>query len=341
MSKVKKAMTLKQIAADLSLSYQTVSTIINGNKQKRAVAPETEKRVLDYVRKTGYHQNLSALSMRGKYSKDIVIVIRELLTHEQRQVYFRLIEQLELMHLSHISTFYVEQSFPQLVREIEFFNPKKIIVFNGILGHKPGYAQWKTLRENYFSHIPCFFFDFSSTFTELLCNSQDAFVDTNRDEAFNDTAAEISGGGFTHLLMHRHPLKYLLADSGLEIVSIPQKYDYVRPANAFYAPGLIEAGTYYARKILEQPFPKGKTAAFLSDDYMCCGAIKYLRENSIKVPEDIEFFSFGYMEENELFKYPFTSWQLPYDGMYREMIRWVEDKKLQQQNFKINKIVHT
>jgi len=57
--------TLKQVAAHASVSYQTVSKVLNKQAQ---VSKETEKRILEAVRELGYRPNQIARNMRAKRS---------------------------------------------------------------------------------------------------------------------------------------------------------------------------------------------------------------------------------------------------------------------------------
>ena len=57
--------TLKQVAARVGVSYQTVSKVLNNQAQ---VSRDTEKRILDAVRELGYRPNQIARNMRAKRS---------------------------------------------------------------------------------------------------------------------------------------------------------------------------------------------------------------------------------------------------------------------------------
>jgi DNA-binding LacI/PurR family transcriptional regulator len=57
--------TLKQVAARASVSYQTVSKVLNKQTQ---VSKDTEHRILDAVRELGYRPNQIARNMRAKRS---------------------------------------------------------------------------------------------------------------------------------------------------------------------------------------------------------------------------------------------------------------------------------
>lgn len=58
--------TLKQVAAQAGVSYQTVSKVLNGQAQ---VSKETEERIWEAARALGYHPNQIARSLRSQRSR--------------------------------------------------------------------------------------------------------------------------------------------------------------------------------------------------------------------------------------------------------------------------------
>jgi len=65
---VNKRVTLKEVAARASVSYQTVSKILN---HQASVSDETRERVLEAVRELGYTPSYTARSLRSQRSKTI------------------------------------------------------------------------------------------------------------------------------------------------------------------------------------------------------------------------------------------------------------------------------
>ena len=57
--------TLKQVALQAGVSYQTVSKVINGQAQ---VSRETEERIWQVVKSLGYRPNYTARSLRSQKS---------------------------------------------------------------------------------------------------------------------------------------------------------------------------------------------------------------------------------------------------------------------------------
>ncbi len=65
---MKQRVTLKQVAAQAGVSYQTVSKVLN---HQASVTRETEERIWNAVRTLGYQPNLLARSMRTQHSRMI------------------------------------------------------------------------------------------------------------------------------------------------------------------------------------------------------------------------------------------------------------------------------
>ncbi len=75
-------MTLKQIAAELGISYSTVSRVINGYDRNFSVKPELRARILEKVRETQFSPDPLYRSLRMKNNRQISFIfpysIREL-----------------------------------------------------------------------------------------------------------------------------------------------------------------------------------------------------------------------------------------------------------------------
>lgn len=75
-------MTLKQIAAELGISYSTVSRVINGYEQNFSVKPELRARIMEKIRETQFSPDPLYRSLRKKNNRQISFIfpfsIREL-----------------------------------------------------------------------------------------------------------------------------------------------------------------------------------------------------------------------------------------------------------------------
>ena len=75
-------MTLKQIAAELGISYSTVSRVINGYERNFSVKPELRARIMEKIRETQFSPDPLYRSLRKKNNRQISFIfpfsIREL-----------------------------------------------------------------------------------------------------------------------------------------------------------------------------------------------------------------------------------------------------------------------
>jgi LacI family transcriptional regulator len=73
-----KPITLKELAASLSLSQSTVSRIINGGAAAHRIAAATQERVLHAVALNGYSANRVARSLRQKRTYTVGVIVPEI-----------------------------------------------------------------------------------------------------------------------------------------------------------------------------------------------------------------------------------------------------------------------
>lgn len=73
-----KRVTLKDLAAHLSLSPATISRALSGSPQADALAPETRARVEKAARELNYRPNYLARSLRGKRSLSVGVLVPEI-----------------------------------------------------------------------------------------------------------------------------------------------------------------------------------------------------------------------------------------------------------------------
>ncbi|MEP1427417.1 MAG: LacI family DNA-binding transcriptional regulator, partial [Paracoccaceae bacterium] len=75
MARTSGKVTMKEVAAEAGVSYQTVSRAINGQED---ISPETRDRVLKAVSDLGYRPNRMAGALRGGNSKVIGLIVSDL-----------------------------------------------------------------------------------------------------------------------------------------------------------------------------------------------------------------------------------------------------------------------
>jgi len=325
----KDAQTTTEIAKELGLSRYVVSSVLNGKEKERRVADKTVKRVRDYIDSVNFYQNISALSMRGKYSKDIAIILHPMLFLEQRRIYFRLLEYLNDNTFSHSSLFFYPQKMGIFYSEFAHFNPKKVIVFSYFLESDKNFKAWKTFCGKLMKDRECFYHDFpikSKDQLEFITGS--TATGMNRVQMRELGLKKLIDEKFEYIFIPKSHLGMDIIDKNKQITFIPYCLDTesLSYKNNFYEDASFERGRELGAFIVKNKFIPGKSAILIYNDYEAMGLIDYLSTKSISVPKDIKIISKGGLAEANYFKMDVESWKYPYQGMYEKMIDWIEDK---------------
>jgi hypothetical protein len=321
--------TTTEIAKELGLSRYVVSSVLNGKEKERRVAPATVKRVRDFVNSANFYQNISALSMRGKYSKDVAIILHPMLFLDQRRIYFRLLEYLNDNALSHSSLFFYPQKMGIFYSEFDHFNPKKVIVFSYFLECDENFAAWKVFCEKLMKGRNCFYHDFPVADKKRL-----SFIKGSSATGMN--RGEMKRMGIEKLLREKYEyifipeshseLKIVKRNNQVKFIPYTLETETLSYKNNFYEDALLERGRRLGEFIVASNIVPGKTAAMIYNEYTAAGAVDVFAANSIKVPDDIEIITKGGMSEANYFRMNVESWIYPCQGMYQAIIDWIEDK---------------
>ncbi len=75
---MKKRKSIHDLSRELQVSASTVSFILNGKSEERRISKDLEKRVLDYIKETGFQPNMVAQSLRTGKSKIIGMLVEDI-----------------------------------------------------------------------------------------------------------------------------------------------------------------------------------------------------------------------------------------------------------------------
>jgi DNA-binding LacI/PurR family transcriptional regulator len=75
---IRGTITMRDVARYANVSQSTVSRVLSGAADPIPIGEETRARVLEAVRKLGYHPNLNAASMRGKKTRMLAMLIADI-----------------------------------------------------------------------------------------------------------------------------------------------------------------------------------------------------------------------------------------------------------------------
>jgi DNA-binding LacI/PurR family transcriptional regulator len=271
------SISLKELAAHLSLSTATVSLVINRSPGARSIPAATQDRVRAAARELNYRPNLMARSLRQKRSFTIGVVVPEV-----SEGYAALVLSGIEDHLLQEGYFYFVVSHrhrPDLIEEYPFLLQQRAVegiiavdtVLSGpsivpavaISGHRevPGVTNI-VLDHNLAAHLALDHLKKSGHSRIALIKGQDFSSDTEiRWRALHCVAKQLG------ITIHEKLTVQLDGDS---------------PSP--------EVGYVVTRKLLERGEPF--SALFAFNDISAIGAIQALRESGKRVPEDVSVIGF-------------------------------------------------
>ena len=323
----KKVDTIQHLTTELGLSRYVVSSVLNGKEKERRVAASTAKRIRDYIKEVDFHQNISALSMRGKYSKDVLIILHPMLYLEQRRIYFRLLEYLNANELSYSTLFFHPQNLGIFYSEFEHFNPKKVIVFSYFLSCDENFPIWESFCQKSMLNRECFYHDFpikNKNRSNILKNASATWID--RDRTFKLDIKRLIDEGYKEIFVSNVNSNILSENKQIKFIQYKLDIQNLSHENNFYENGLIEIGRELGEFVIEKGFKAGESAIIIYDDYVAMGLVNYLESKLISVPQDIKIIAKGGFIETHYFRINIDSWSYPFQKMYDEIINWIEGR---------------
>jgi LacI family transcriptional regulator len=279
-----KPVTLKQIAETLGLSVATVSKALRNYPD---VSEKNKKLVNDLAKSLNYAPNPSAVNLRTQKSKTIGVIIPATVHHFFSNVINGILEVAEK-----------EGYLVILMQSNENYELEKRHVDLLINKNVDGILMSLSNKTNNFSHIkkildfgiPLILFDKISK----SVNCSKVIID-DKKAAYN---------AVTHLIKKGHKKIAHFRGDLIPQNSIDRFLGYKQALidnNIPYDTSLVfmcnnnndfEDG-YNAAKILHKNFGDSVDAIFCITDVVATGALKYFRDNNIKVPEDIALFGFS------------------------------------------------
>ncbi|MEJ2112147.1 MAG: LacI family DNA-binding transcriptional regulator [Flavobacteriaceae bacterium] len=279
-----KPVTLKQIAETLGLSVATVSKALRNYPD---VSEKNKKLVNDLASSLNYVPNPSAVNLRTQKSKTIGVIIPATVHHFFSNVINGILEIAEK-----------EEYLVILMQSNEDYELEKRQVDLLINKNVDGILISLSNKTNNFSHIqkimnfgiPLTLFDKISK----SVNCSKVIID-DRTAAYNAVSHLITKGHrkiahFRGDLIPQNSIdrflgyKQALIDNG---ISYDSSLVFMCNNNNDFEDG------YNAAKNMFEKFGDSIDAIFCITDVVATGALKYFRDNSIKVPEDIALFGFS------------------------------------------------
>ncbi|MDR2738732.1 MAG: LacI family transcriptional regulator [Treponema sp.] len=276
---------LEDIARQAGVSTSTVSRVVNG---KKYINSEKRAEILKLVEENGYIPNKAARNMAMQRSFTVGIVIPDAFNIFQRQL-FSIIERYLNSFGYHTTFFFVKFDSSS---EKECLNRLKAEQIDGVIMlHELKYPA---------------FYDYAAKMSlpvvSTLCNS-----DNLPTIKINDRLA--AAEAVNHLLSLGHKKINLICGSGFSFGDerIKGYYDALAAAGIDRDENRVvcvrqyssEFGTYGMKELLLRS--RDFTALFAASDEIALGAIRVLKDEGLRVPEDVSVIGFDNIESSNYY----------------------------------------
>lgn len=295
-----KRITIKDLSKFLSLSTSTISRALLNDKN---INPETQKRVLEAAGKLGYKPNPTALNLKYGQTRNIGLVVPEMITPFSSKVLQGI--QNILYPLGYRVIITQSEENPLIERKnillLEEFNVDGIIIN---LCHE-------TYNEDLYKEImnrgiPFVFFD---RIPSAALNVSKVVVDDNIKASL--VVEHLINTGRKRIVHIMGPSTIRNAvEREMGYKRIVTKHNIFDPELIIKTDGMMfEAGKNAAKQLLEKNIEFDSIFAF--SDTLAIGAMNYLLEQGIKIPEQVAVASFSGTELATIVHPKLTSVQQP------------------------------
>lgn len=266
------ASTIQDVAKAAGVSVATVSRVINNSQ---AVAGETREAVMSAIKRLNYQPNLLGRNLRRTETKRLLV----LLPNIGNPFYARIVKGIE--DVAHKNGYNVMlcNTDSDAEREKLYLELLRSRLADGVIFMAPvmGREGLTDIGRN-FPVVQC------CEYTEGALVSH-VSID-NHAAAYKLTKHLISAGhkkigliscksSVVSTLQRESGFKKALADSGIEF-----REDFIKYGDYSFNSGLRAANQFVSMK-------DGPTAIFAISDIMAIGALRAIRENNLRVPEDV------------------------------------------------------
>jgi LacI family transcriptional regulator len=311
--KVSRDVTIFDVANEASVSYSTVSRVINN---KEHVSQEKRERVLKTMAELGYVANIQARALAGGRSNIVGLLVQGLDTSYIGEIIKGI--DIELGNAHYDLMLYTTHRHK--LRESEYVNKLTRNFADGLLLVLPRNEEvyLAALRERHFPHV----------LVDYQGMNQDApaVVATNWRGAYEATTYLIETGhrriGFITGAMEQgcsHErlagYKHALADHGLPVVpQLIREGDFLQPLGYSCAKALLA--------LAEPP-----TAIFASNDITAFGVMEAVRDHGLQIPRNISIIGFDDIPQTAHVHPPLTTVRQPLQEMgciaARTLLRYI------------------
>jgi LacI family transcriptional regulator len=317
------AASIKDVAREAGVSIATVSRVLN---DVDVVNEETKKRVVEAIKKLGYRPNIVARSLKTQRTRTIGIIIPDI----SNQFYPEIVRGAEDVANIYDYNIILCNTDLNIEKEMEYLKVLKEKMVDGVL------YMSNSLEPNILSLIK------QLQFPMVLVESKSKGEDIPSVTIDNEKAAY---DGVTYLIKKGNK-RIAYIGAGEDIVNASamryrgykkalEKNNLTLDENRIYFTSSRARNGYKGINVI---LSKTKIdSIFCTSDEIAVGVINALRDNGIRVPEDIDVMGFNNVYLASVFYPKLTTISQPiYDmgsiGM-RMLIKMINKEKLEERNY--------
>ncbi len=268
---------IKDVAKKAGVSTATVSHVINGT---RYVSEPTKQKVLKSMKELNYKPNIIARSLRSKESKIISFIVPDI----SNFFFTGIANHIEKRLKNKGYSLFLSNSNENLQQEKDLIDKINSHFIDGLIV-APCSGNHDFLKDKIQNNYPVIFIDRKPDGikgTSILVNNEGASYEavSKLIEKGHNKIGIITGlPGITTTHERLIGYKKAIIDHDLEI-----EENYIKIGDSKY-----NTGYKMTKKLLENT---DISALFVTNNLMCVGALEYLNENNIKIPEEIAIIGF-------------------------------------------------
>lgn len=288
--------TITDVAKAAGVSTATVSRVLHNEK---SVKPATHYAVMKAIEKLDYKPNILARQMRTQKTKSVIVIVPDISNTFFSEILFS-IEQCAEEHDYRVL---IADMKNQPSIEDYYFQAIQQHTVDGIISLSASIA--KSLMEQVAEKYPIVV---AVQYLEN-CNIPNVAID-NINAAFSITEHLIHLGHMQIAHITGQPNSLLYRDRLNGYISALAKHEISIDLELVqYGSSSIQSGYDQARRLLDSKKPF--SAIFAAGDIMALGAIKALKDNGLRVPEDCAVVGFDDIEISSFWEPPLTTVRQP------------------------------
>ncbi|MGN0280243.1 MAG: LacI family DNA-binding transcriptional regulator [Lachnospiraceae bacterium] len=310
--------TIKDIAKECGVGISTVSRALNNHPD---INPETRKKIMEVIEKTGFIPNNSARNLKRTDAKCIAVLVKGI-TNPFFSSMIQIIEEETQRNKYAMVLRHVEPHEDEVDVALELEKEKRLrgIVF---LGGRFEHSEEKLSKLN----VPFIFSTIGVNISDRIGKvefSNIAVDDKLESKRMTEYLLELGHRQIAIIaekpeepigLLRMEGYKAAYAERGLEV---PQgMIRYVQDDIEYYS---MENGYITARKLLESEAGDKVTAIYATSDSLAIGACRAVLEAGKRIPEDISVAGYDGIQMGEYYNPKLTTMKQPVEEMAKKTI---------------------